>query len=158
MPTSVATNCSGLHGGIAASEQSASPALHRTGANDGLSRFGPGPRTSTQNAMLIGVAVLLWGCGATQSSSTSSAPNEVTAMQQTPSEAVRLTHQWDKTFRKSDKVDHQKVTFKNRYGITLAADLYLPKSRAGDRLREEVCPYHSLHLSNDGELVRVALR
>lgn len=38
---------------------------------------------------------------------------------------------WDKTFPKSDKVTHQKVTFKNRYGITLAADLYQPKSAAG---------------------------
>src|SRR5215218_794690 len=41
---------------------------------------------------------------------------------------------WDKTFPKSDKVDHQKVTFENRYGITLAADLYLPKNRGGGRL------------------------
>jgi hypothetical protein len=36
-----------------------------------------------------------------------------------------------KTFSKSEKVDHQKVTFKNRYGITLAGDLYPPKDRAG---------------------------
>ena len=36
---------------------------------------------------------------------------------------------WDKTFPRSEKVDHQKVTFKNRYGITLAGDLYLPKDR-----------------------------
>lgn len=45
---------------------------------------------------------------------------------------MNLTQEWDKTFPKSDKVDHQKVTFTNRYGITLVADLYLPKSR-GDR-------------------------
>ena len=48
--------------------------------------------------------------------------------------AVQLTQAWDKTFPKSAKVDHQKVTFKNRYGITLAADLYLPKDRAGKKL------------------------
>ncbi|WP_241687746.1 alpha/beta hydrolase [Janthinobacterium sp. 17J80-10] len=48
--------------------------------------------------------------------------------------AMGLTQEWDKTFPKSDKVDHQKVTFKNRYGITLAADLYLPKNRGGQRL------------------------
>lgn len=42
---------------------------------------------------------------------------------------MQLTEEWDKTFPKSDKVDHQKVTFTNRYGITLAADLYLPKDR-----------------------------
>jgi len=42
---------------------------------------------------------------------------------------MHLIQDWDKTFQKSDKVDHQKVTFKNRYGITLAADLYIPKDR-----------------------------
>lgn len=40
---------------------------------------------------------------------------------------MHLTQEWDKTFPQSDKVQHQKVTFKNRYGITLAGDLYLPK-------------------------------
>ena len=34
-----------------------------------------------------------------------------------------LTQDWDKTFPKSDRVDHSKVTFINRYGITLAADM-----------------------------------
>jgi fermentation-respiration switch protein FrsA (DUF1100 family) len=47
---------------------------------------------------------------------------------------ARNTPAWDKTFPQSDKVDHQKVTFTNRYGITLAADVYLPKNRAGGRL------------------------
>jgi fermentation-respiration switch protein FrsA (DUF1100 family) len=47
---------------------------------------------------------------------------------------MQLTQDWDKTFQKSDRVDHQKVTFKNRYGITLAADLYLPKDRGSQRL------------------------
>jgi len=41
---------------------------------------------------------------------------------------------WDKTFPQSDKVTHQKVKFKNRYGITLAADLYQPKDRGDKRL------------------------
>lgn len=40
---------------------------------------------------------------------------------------LNLTNEWDKTFPKSDKVDHQKVTFHNRYGIELAADMYIPK-------------------------------
>ncbi|MBX8511751.1 alpha/beta hydrolase [Pseudomonas cichorii] len=48
-------------------------------------------------------------------------------------ETLTLTSQWDKTFPQSNKVDHQKVTFKNRYGITLAADLYLPKNRGNQR-------------------------
>ena len=47
---------------------------------------------------------------------------------------LNLTQEWDKTFPKSNKVDHQKVTFKNRYGITLAADLYLPKNRDNKKL------------------------
>ena len=42
-------------------------------------------------------------------------------------EELILTNEWDKTFPKSDKVDHCKVTFVNRYGITLAADLYTPR-------------------------------
>lgn len=40
-------------------------------------------------------------------------------------ETLNLTQEWDKTFPKSDKIDHCKVTFINRYGITLAADMYL---------------------------------
>lgn len=40
---------------------------------------------------------------------------------------LNLTTEWDKTFPKSDKVNHRKITFYNRYGITLAADLYEPK-------------------------------
>lgn len=43
-----------------------------------------------------------------------------------------LTQEWDKTFPKSDKVDHSKVTFINRYGITLAADMYVPKNTDGE--------------------------
>ena len=45
--------------------------------------------------------------------------------------AMTLTQEWDKIFPKSEKVDHRKVTFKNRYGITLAADLYTPKNTQG---------------------------
>ena len=52
----------------------------------------------------------------------------------TGSATLNLTQEWDKTFPKSAKVDHRKVTFKNRYGITLAADLYLPKNRGNQRL------------------------
>ena len=46
-------------------------------------------------------------------------------------EKLALTQEWDKTFLKSDEVDHSKVTFHNRYGITLAADLYVPKNASG---------------------------
>ncbi|MDO4287647.1 MAG: alpha/beta hydrolase [Eubacterium sp.] len=44
---------------------------------------------------------------------------------------LELTQEWDKTFPKSDKVKHSKVTFHNRYGITLAADLYVPENSTG---------------------------
>ena len=44
---------------------------------------------------------------------------------------LSLTQEWDKVFPKSDKVDHKKVTFHNRYGITLAADMYTPKGAEG---------------------------
>ncbi|ACB32997.1 conserved hypothetical protein [Leptothrix cholodnii SP-6] len=62
---------------------------------------------------------------------------EVLANPATPSTAkpaMPLTIVWDKTFPKSPKVDHHKVTFKNRYGITLAADLYVPKNAGGRKL------------------------
>ena len=46
-------------------------------------------------------------------------------------EELNLVQEWDKTFARSDKVDHCKVTFVNRYGITLAADMYVPKNAEG---------------------------
>ena len=44
---------------------------------------------------------------------------------------LELTQEWDKTFPKSEKVDHCKATFQNRFGITLAADVYKPKGATG---------------------------
>lgn len=46
-------------------------------------------------------------------------------------ETLKLQTEWDKVFPQSDKVDHKKVTFHNRYGITLAADMYTPKNAQG---------------------------
>ena len=46
-------------------------------------------------------------------------------------EMLNLTENWDKVFPKSDKVDHKKVTFVNHFGITLAADMYMPKHAEG---------------------------
>ena len=46
-------------------------------------------------------------------------------------EKLNLTQEWDKVFPKSDKVDHKKVTFHNRYGIILAADMYTPRGTEG---------------------------
>ena len=49
-------------------------------------------------------------------------------------EKLNLTQEWDKTFPLSDKVIHSKITFHNRYGVTLAADLYIPKNTDGSKL------------------------
>ncbi len=52
---------------------------------------------------------------------------------------LNLTQDWDKTFAKSEKVIHSKVTFHNRYGITLAADMYIPKEKTGKLPAIAVC-------------------
>jgi hypothetical protein len=54
-------------------------------------------------------------------------------------EMLTLTQEWDKTFPKSDKTKHRKVTFHNRYGITLAADMYIPKNASGKLAAIAVC-------------------
>ena len=81
-------------------------------------------RKFIQGAALVGSAALL--AGQSGLAAATSTTNEAAGMQ--------LTQEWDKVFPKSENVDQQKVTFRNRYGITLAADLYLPKNRAGERL------------------------
>lgn len=54
-------------------------------------------------------------------------------------EELNLVKEWDKTFPKSDKVDHQKVIFHNRYGITLVGDMYTPKNAKGKLPAIAVC-------------------
>ena len=54
-------------------------------------------------------------------------------------EKLTLTNAWDKTFAQSDKTEHCKVTFSNRYGITLAADMYMPKGAEGKLPAIAVC-------------------
>ena len=63
-------------------------------------------------------------------------PNKTDKM--TP-EKLTLTTEWDKTFPQSPEVDHSKVTFVNRYGITLAADMYKPKGKKGPFTAIAVC-------------------
>ena len=50
---------------------------------------------------------------------------------ETKDKEIKLVQDWDKTFPKSEKVNHEKVTFKTQYGFTLAADLYIPKNAEG---------------------------
>lgn len=52
---------------------------------------------------------------------------------------LNLTQEWDKIFPQSDKVNHSKITFHNRYGITLAADMYVPKNAQGKLPAIAVC-------------------
>ncbi|WOF80070.1 alpha/beta hydrolase [Pseudomonas sp. FeN3W] len=85
----------------------------------------PGSRRAfIQGSLLVGSAALLAGPAALAAATSSS--SEAGTMQ--------LTQEWDKVFPRSENLDHQKITFTNRYGITLAADLYLPKKRSGERL------------------------
>ncbi|HEP1898139.1 TPA: alpha/beta hydrolase [Kluyvera cryocrescens] len=51
-----------------------------------------------------------------------------------PNAPVSMIENWDKTFAQSTRVDHRKVSFQNRYGITLVGDLYLPKNRGEQKL------------------------
>lgn len=46
-------------------------------------------------------------------------------------EKLNLTQEWDKVFPKNNQIDHRKITFHNRYGVTLAADMYIPKNTSG---------------------------
>ena len=72
---------------------------------------------------------MLLAASLASNSQTMNNPN--TDMSIAPVEQLTLTQEWDKVFPKSDKVDHRKVTFVNRYGITLAADMYIPKGVSG---------------------------
>ncbi|MCZ2098133.1 MAG: alpha/beta hydrolase [Anaerolineae bacterium] len=75
-------------------------------------------------------AALAGATGATGATGALAAPADASPRNR----GLTLTSVWDKTFPKSAKVDHRKVTFSNRYGITLAADLYVPKGTAGRKL------------------------
>ena len=73
-------------------------------------------------------AALLFIIGAVNSYS------EVKGVRKTMGAEKNYVKEWDKKFPKSEKVDHQKVSFKNRYGITIAADLYVPKNIGNKKL------------------------
>ena len=76
----------------------------------------------------ICAAMVISLCAAGHLSATENNPNNDNKFME---ENLNLTQEWDKTFPQSDKVDHKKITFHNRYGITLAADLYVPKNVTG---------------------------
>ena len=71
-------------------------------------------------------------------------------------ETLELTQEWDKTFPQSDKVEHSKVTFHNRYGITLAADLYKPKNASGRMAAIAFCgPYGAVKEQVSGHYAQI---
>lgn len=66
-------------------------------------------------------------------------------------ENLKMTNDWDKVFPKSDKVNHSKITFHNRYGITLAADMYVPKNATGRLPAIAVCgPFGAVKEQSSG--------
>ncbi len=83
----------------------------------------------------LAAGLFAFGNIAAASASEKGAINMKSAEQQSDraikAEKLKLTAEWDKVFPKSDKVNHSKVTFVNRYGITLAADMYAPKNATG---------------------------
>jgi hypothetical protein len=76
----------------------------------------------------ICAAMVISLCAAGHLSATENNPNNDNKFME---ENLNLIQEWDKTFPQSDKVNHKKITFHNRYGITLAADLYVPKNVTG---------------------------
>lgn len=106
--------------------------------------------TSIKKKLLpfLGLSLLLCsGLGTAYADSTAqtmtpaniSASTERTDLKMAPKEQLNLIKEWDKTFAQSDKVNHSKVTFVNRYGITLAADMYVPKNAEGKLPAIAVC-------------------
>lgn len=59
------------------------------------------------------------------------AGNQIKVKAEIMDKETKSVQEWDKTFPKSEKVNHEKVTFKTQYGLTLAADLYIPKNAEG---------------------------
>ena len=82
---------------------------------------------------------------------TINAENMNTTTIKLPAEELNITQEWDKVFPKSDKVEHRKVTFPNRYGITLVADVYMPKGAKGPLPAVAVCgPFGAVKEQSSG--------
>lgn len=84
-----------------------------------------------QVAVLAGALMAVLGC---QANPATTIPSVSDTTHETTGVELQLTQEWDKVFPQSEGVDHRKVTFTNRFGITLAADLYMPKHRTGEPL------------------------
>ena len=87
-------------------------------------------RTSMKRIAALSAAAVCWAFIGTASGAvgTDASSTETPAAAQAQ---LKLETAWDKTFKKSDKVEHSKVVFSTRYGFTLAADMYIPKNAEG---------------------------
>lgn len=87
----------------------------------------PEPRTRQSASLDRRGLMKLTGAGVTAAAAAALFPTS-------NAKAQTMTSEWDKVFPRDQAVDHQKVAFTNRYGITLSGDLYRPKGRDGERL------------------------
>ena len=83
--------------------------------------------------LLIALSALfgLSACASSQAADNQTAPASASQHAQNPTLPVSMVSEWDKIFPQSNQVEHRKVSFKNRYGITLVGDLYIPKNAQG---------------------------
>ena len=96
-------------------------------------------RKLTAALMLCTCSIALTSCGAELDYEVKQTSNTTGGISMAYTEELKLEQNWDKTFPRSDMVDHKKVTFHNRYGITLAADMYTPRNASGKLAAIAVC-------------------
>lgn len=91
------------------------------------------PKTFKTLSSVLALSALfgLSACASSQAADNQTAPASASQHAQNPTLPVSMVSEWDKIFPQSDKVEHRKVSFKNRYGITLVGDLYIPKNAQG---------------------------
>ena len=85
-------------------------------------------RFHTAAAFGLGLAAL---CAVLPATAGGAGPSDIHQTLANDMDSLKITDTWDKVFPKDDRVEHRKVTFRNRFGITLAADLYTPRGAEG---------------------------
>lgn len=91
------------------------------------------PKTFKTLSSVLALSALfgLSACASSQAADNQTAPASASQHAQNPTLPVSMVSEWDKIFPQSNQVEHRKVSFKNRYGITLVGDLYIPKNAQG---------------------------
>ena len=89
-------------------------------------------KTMLLSALLLGALSVGTNFGSLPTASAAAGTAQAQAATPFQEEKLDMTNKWDKVFPESKNVSHEKVTFHNRYGITLAADVYKPKNAAKD--------------------------